>query len=138
FGLAGRLAAADGGAAAGTRRAGIVAVAPLSYLEMLKAMKEAAFVLTDSGGVQEETTALGVPCVTLRDTTERPVTVDQGTNVLAAIGRRAIAEALVAARRKASAARMPALWDGDAGSRIVAALEAAVGARCEAERHRAA
>jgi UDP-N-acetylglucosamine 2-epimerase (non-hydrolysing) len=123
---------------ASARRSGIVAVEPLSYLEMLKAMKEARFVLTDSGGVQEETTALGVPCVTLRDSTERPVTVEEGTNVLAAVGRREIAEALAAARRKALAARMPALWDGAAGPRIVEALAEALAPRFESAPTRAA
>jgi len=139
FGLDDRLGEAGRApAGASVRRSGVVAVAPLSYLEMLKAMKEARFVLTDSGGVQEETTALGVPCVTLRDSTERPVTVEEGTNVLAAIGRREIAEALAAARRKALAARMPALWDGAAGPRIVEALEEALSPRLESARTRAA
>ena len=100
---------------------GLVGVEPMSYLEMLQAMRSAAFVLTDSGGIQEETTALGVPCVTLRENTERPVTVSEGTNVLA--GNEGIPAALTAARRKAaSGARVPELWDGRAGERIVAAL----------------
>jgi UDP-N-acetylglucosamine 2-epimerase (non-hydrolysing) len=104
-------------------RAGVMALPPLSYLEMLKAMKESRFVLTDSGGVQEETTALGVACVTLRENTERPVTIVEGTNVLAPIGRREIVAALAAARKKTlSTARLPDLWDGAAGPRIVAAL----------------
>ena len=104
-----------------TPRRGLVGVEPLSYLEMLQAMRGAAFVLTDSGGIQEETTALGVPCVTLRENTERPITVSEGTNVLA--GRGSISEALEAARRKAATgARVPELWDGRAGERIVAAL----------------
>jgi UDP-N-acetylglucosamine 2-epimerase (non-hydrolysing) len=93
----------------------------MSYLEMLEAMRSAAFVLTDSGGIQEETTALGVPCVTLRENTERPVTVSEGTNVLA--GSDTISDALERARRKAAAgARVPELWDGHAGERIVAVL----------------
>ncbi|HJW68610.1 MAG TPA: UDP-N-acetylglucosamine 2-epimerase (non-hydrolyzing) [Candidatus Binatia bacterium] len=100
---------------------GLVGIEPMSYLEMLEAMRSSAFVLTDSGGIQEETTALGVPCVTLRENTERPVTVSEGTNVLA--GRDAISDALERARRKATAsARVPELWDGRAGERIVAAL----------------
>jgi len=55
---------------------------PLDYLDFLKLMKEARFVMTDSGGIQEETTILGVPCLTLRNETERPVTLHQGTNIL--------------------------------------------------------
>jgi UDP-N-acetylglucosamine 2-epimerase (non-hydrolysing) len=105
----------------GVPRRGLVGVEPMSYLEMLQAMRCAAFVLTDSGGIQEETTALGVPCVTLRENTERPVTVSEGTNVLAAHD--AISDALDRARRKAGAsARVPELWDGHAGERIVARL----------------
>ncbi|HZR71097.1 MAG TPA: UDP-N-acetylglucosamine 2-epimerase (non-hydrolyzing) [Burkholderiales bacterium] len=120
-------------------RSGVVALAPLSYVEMLKAMKEARFVLTDSGGVQEETTALGVPCVTLRANTERPVTIAEGTNVLAGVGRREIVAALAAARRKSlGAARMPELWDGAAGPRIVRALADAVAGGRRSERSVAA
>jgi UDP-N-acetylglucosamine 2-epimerase (non-hydrolysing) len=105
----------------GVPHRGLVGVEPMSYLEMLQAMRCAAFVLTDSGGIQEETTALGVPCVTLRENTERPVTVSEGTNVLAAHD--AISDALDRARRKAGAsARVPELWDGHAGERIVARL----------------
>lgn len=99
---------------------------PLSYLEMLKVTKEAAFVLTDSGGVQEETTALGVPCVTLRENTERPVTITEGTNVLAGVSRGGIVAGLAEARRKAArGGRVPELWDGRAGERIAATLVAA-------------
>jgi len=99
---------------------------PLSYVEMLKATKEAAFVLTDSGGVQEETTALGVPCVTLRENTERPVTITEGSNVLAGVSRSGIVAGLESARRKvAEGTRVPELWDGHAGERIAAALAAA-------------
>jgi UDP-N-acetylglucosamine 2-epimerase (non-hydrolysing) len=102
---------------------GLVGIEPLSYLEMLQAMRGAAFVLTDSGGIQEETTSLGVPCVTLRENTERPVTIAEGTNVLAGIGPEAILDALEQARRKAAnGARVPERWDGRAGERIVAAL----------------
>jgi UDP-N-acetylglucosamine 2-epimerase (non-hydrolysing) len=102
---------------------GLVALEPLSYLEMLQALRATAFVLTDSGGIQEETTALGVPCVTLRGNTERPVTIREGTNVLAGVERRAILDGLAEARRKAAnGARVPELWDGRAGERIVAAL----------------
>jgi UDP-N-acetylglucosamine 2-epimerase (non-hydrolysing) len=105
-------------------RKGLMALEPLPYLEMLMAMKAARFVLTDSGGIQEETAALGVPCVTLRDNTERPVTITEGTNVLAGVTRRGILEGLEEALRKtARGGRVPELWDGRAGERIVAALE---------------
>jgi len=108
---------------------GLIAVAPLSYLEMLSAMTQARFVLTDSGGIQEETTALGVPCVTVRENTERPVTIAEGTNVLAGTTRRGILAGLVEARRKTAAgARVPELWDGCAGERIVTVLREVTGA----------
>jgi UDP-N-acetylglucosamine 2-epimerase (non-hydrolysing) len=123
FGLAERIAFVDGAGRAVPSR-GLVGVEPLSYLDMLQALRSAAFVLTDSGGIQEETTALRVPCVTLRENTERPVTITEGTNVLAGVERGAVLAALAEAQRKAAnGARVPALWDGRAGMRIVAALE---------------
>ncbi len=103
---------------------GIVGVDPLSYLEMLSAMMAARFVLTDSGGIQEETTALGVPCVTMRENTERPITIAEGTNVLAGTSRRGIVAGLAEAQRKTAAgAQIPEFWDGRAGERIVAVLD---------------
>src|SRR5262249_53813084 len=101
---------------------GLLGLEPLSYLEMLQTLEASDFVLTDSGGIQEETTALGVACVTLRENTERPVTIVEGTNVLAGTERRQILEALEAARRKAHSGRIPELWDGRAGERIVTTL----------------
>jgi UDP-N-acetylglucosamine 2-epimerase (non-hydrolysing) len=96
---------------------------PLGYLEFLSLTSSARLVLTDSGGLQEETTALGVPCLTLRENTERPVTVDEGTNEV--VGTRP--ERIVAAARRAlsgerRAARCPALWDGRAGERAADAI----------------
>jgi UDP-N-acetylglucosamine 2-epimerase (non-hydrolysing) len=121
FGLGERIASLTPGRSAPAR--GLVGIEPLAYLEMLQALRAAAFVLTDSGGIQEETTALGVPCVTLRENTERPVTIDEGTNVLAGVEPRAILDGLAEARRKAArGARVPELWDGRAGERIVATL----------------
>jgi len=121
FGLGERIASL--GRASRVPARGLVAIEPLSYLAMLQAMRAASFVLTDSGGIQEETTALGVPCVTLRENTERPVTITEGTNVLAGLERRGILAALVEARAKTAAgARIPELWDGQAGERIVAVL----------------
>ena len=92
---------------------------PQGYLEMLGLMANAAVVVTDSGGVQEETTALGVPCLTMRDNTERPITVDEGTNVI--VGRdRALTlrllDEIVAGGGKRG--RSPELWDGHASERI--------------------
>jgi UDP-N-acetylglucosamine 2-epimerase (non-hydrolysing) len=75
-------------------------------------------VLTDSGGLQEETTALGVPCVTIRENTERPITVELGTNVLAGTSKAGILRAYREALEKAKHATVPPLWDGKASERI--------------------
>jgi len=98
-------------------------VDPLGYLDFLKCMDNARLVLTDSGGIQEETTVLGVPCVTARENTERPVTVTEGTNVLA--GRdpeRILAEANRVIDGRGKIGRRPELWDGRAAGRIVKVL----------------
>ena len=96
---------------------------PLAYMEFLNIWKDAVVVLTDSGGLQEETTALGVPCVTLRKSTERPVTVTEGTNVLAGDDP-AVIEGAVAAilRGEGKQGKRPHLWDGHAAERIVDVL----------------
>jgi UDP-N-acetylglucosamine 2-epimerase (non-hydrolysing) len=121
FGLESQIVHLESRRAAPAR--GLIALEPLSYLDMLSAMMAAGFVLTDSGGIQEETTALGVPCVTLRENTERPVTITEGTNVLAGTTRAGIVDGLAAARHKtARAARVPERWDGRAGERIVEVL----------------
>ena len=79
--------------------------------------------MTDSGGLQEETTALGVPCITIRENTERPVTVEEGTNVLAGTDpARIVAEARKVLRGEGKQGRRPHLWDGKAAERIVAVL----------------
>jgi UDP-N-acetylglucosamine 2-epimerase (non-hydrolysing) len=96
---------------------------PLAYMEFLNLWKDAAVVLTDSGGLQEETTALGVPCVTLRENTERPITVTEGTNVVAGTDPDRIIEEvkrILAGRHRRG--RRPELWDGKAAARIVAVL----------------
>ncbi len=101
----------------------IAALPPQGYLEMLGLMADATLVLTDSGGMQEETTALGVPCLTVRENTERPITVEQGTNTLVGRDRRAIEQAveeILAGSGKRG--RVPELWDGRAAERIVAHL----------------
>ena len=97
----------------------VATLPPQGYLEMLGLMAPAALVLTDSGGLQEETTALGVPCLTLRENTERPITVDQGTNTMVGRDRSAILRGvseIVAGRGKRG--RVPELWDGRAAQRI--------------------
>jgi UDP-N-acetylglucosamine 2-epimerase (non-hydrolysing) len=101
----------------------MVLLPPQGYLEMLGLMAGATVILTDSGGLQEETTALGVPCLTLRENTERPITVEQGTNILVGRDRDAILNAvqeILAGRGKRG--RVPEFWDGHAAERIAADL----------------
>jgi UDP-N-acetylglucosamine 2-epimerase (non-hydrolysing) len=103
----------------------ILSLPPQGYLHMLGLMKEARMVLTDSGGVQEETTALGVPCITLRSNTERPITVTEGSNTIAGHE-----PALILAlcddilRFGGKVGKIPPLWDGQAASRIAAIVKA--------------
>jgi UDP-N-acetylglucosamine 2-epimerase (non-hydrolysing) len=106
--------------------AGIRLMEPLGYLEFMGLVDGAAALLTDSGGIQEETTYLGIPCFTLRDNTERPITVDLGTNTLLGLAPERIAEmpALIGAAAAAEA-RRPPQWDGHAAQRIAAVLAAA-------------
>jgi UDP-N-acetylglucosamine 2-epimerase (non-hydrolysing) len=93
---------------------------PIGYLDFLALTEAAGLVLTDSGGIQEETTYLGVPCLTLRENTERPVTVEQGTNRLVASERGAILRAVEEAGKiELGCVSRPALWDGKAAQRIV-------------------
>jgi UDP-N-acetylglucosamine 2-epimerase (non-hydrolysing) len=104
---------------------GIRPVDPLGYLDFVKLMSDARLVLTDSGGIQEETTILGVPCVTIRENTERPITITHGTNRLAGTsseGIRRTIEATLAAER--AVLPPPPLWDGHAATRIADTLEA--------------
>jgi UDP-N-acetylglucosamine 2-epimerase (non-hydrolysing) len=95
---------------------------PLGYLDFLCLMSNARLVLTDSGGIQEETTVLSVPCVTLRKNTERPVTISQGTNMLAGVAREDILRLARMQLRRGRRGRRPQYWDGRAGERIVKAL----------------
>jgi UDP-N-acetylglucosamine 2-epimerase (non-hydrolysing) len=101
----------------------IQVVGPLSYMDFLHVWRDASLVLTDSGGMQEETTALGVRCVTLRDSTERPVTINEGTNVLAGTDPAEILRAARAALAVPPSSRRPALWDGNAATRIASDLQ---------------
>jgi UDP-N-acetylglucosamine 2-epimerase (non-hydrolysing) len=103
---------------------GLRLIEPIGYLEFLGLVADAAGVLTDSGGIQEETTYLGVPCFTLRDNTERPVTVELGTNTLLGLNPERIGEipALLEAARERRVEPLP-LWDGHAARRIADVLE---------------
>ncbi len=102
---------------------GIVLIGPQPYMSFLHLWKDAVMVLTDSGGLQEETTALGVPCITLRNSTERPITVDEGTNVIAGTDpQKIISLANDAIDGRNKEARRPLLWDGRAAERIVDVL----------------
>jgi UDP-N-acetylglucosamine 2-epimerase (non-hydrolysing) len=105
---------------------GIHILGPVAYLDFLWFMKHAEIVVTDSGGIQEETTCLCVPCVTVRENTERPVTVTCGTNVIAGTRSEDIREAVNAQRHKQASGRAPEKWDGKAGTRIIETIAAEV------------
>jgi UDP-N-acetylglucosamine 2-epimerase (non-hydrolysing) len=95
-------------------------IEPLGYLDFLKLMKDAKIVFTDSGGIQEETTVLGIPCITLRENTERPVTVTSGTNVIVGADKeKIINEARKRLNSHSTSFSIPPLWDGKAAKRIV-------------------
>ncbi|MDQ3445108.1 MAG: UDP-N-acetylglucosamine 2-epimerase (non-hydrolyzing) [Pseudomonadota bacterium] len=101
------------------QRQRIACLPPQGYLEMAGLMRDAALVLTDSGGVQEETTALGVPCLTMRSNTERPITIDEGTNTLVGVDRgRILAAVDDVLRTGGKRGRIPEYWDGNAAPRI--------------------
>jgi UDP-N-acetylglucosamine 2-epimerase (non-hydrolysing) len=100
----------------------LICLEPLTYLDFLCLMSNATLVLTDSGGIQEETTALGVPCVTLRDNTERPVTVTEGTNVLAGNKPDDIVSLALNRIEQSAQPERPRYWDGHAGERIIEVL----------------
>ncbi len=116
--------AAVNGLGDGSQQRPLIVMDPLGYVEFLSLMTDARLVLTDSGGIQEETTVLGIPCLTLRENTERPVTIEQGTNVLVGTSReRILAAAAKALNGTCSATRVPELWDGKAAERIAKILE---------------
>jgi UDP-N-acetylglucosamine 2-epimerase (non-hydrolysing) len=101
---------------------GITCIAPLGYLDFLCLMSNAQLVLTDSGGIQEETTVLGIPCVTLRENTERPVTITSGTNILAGTKKEEIIRLALKRLRAPKQPSKPRYWDGKAGRRIIQIL----------------
>jgi UDP-N-acetylglucosamine 2-epimerase (non-hydrolysing) len=123
-------------ARAGDSKAGLLLIDPLGYLDFLCLMKHASIVVTDSGGIQEETTCLGIPCVTVRENTERPVTVDKGTNIIAGTTTEGIRQAI---RRQAGVrgTGAPKNWDGRAAKRIVETLVQVSSPRDSSEAHRA-
>jgi len=96
-------------------------IKPLGYLDFLFLMSNSKFVITDSGGIQEETTVLGIPCITLRKNTERPVTYEQGTNLLVSIDKeKVVGKAMEIINNKIDIKnRIPELWDGKAAQRII-------------------
>ena len=107
-----------------SKQSNLILTEPLGYLDFLQLYSNSLVVLTDSGGIQEETTALGIPCLTLRENTERPITVTEGTNRLVGSDPEVIKrEALAALDDRRSAGRVPELWDGRAAGRIVDAIE---------------
>jgi len=129
FGLLGLLSHAAGGGSGisgGGAPAGITLTEPLGYIQFMNLVRTARAVITDSGGVQEESTYLGIPCLTLRENTERPVTVTEGSNRLVK------PEALYEQVQQVLAGhwptgRRPALWDGQTAGRCVAALKRRAG-----------
>ncbi|HKX33108.1 MAG TPA: UDP-N-acetylglucosamine 2-epimerase (non-hydrolyzing) [Blastocatellia bacterium] len=114
---------------------GVRVMAPLGYLDFLRLWSQSRLVMTDSGGLQEETTALGIPCLTLRENTERPITIEQGTNRLVGCDPARILEAAnqALAQGAGNSARIPELWDGHTAERIADALFARAGQTVSAD-----
>lgn len=102
-----------------TKSRGIHCVEPLGYLDFLCLMSNAKVVLTDSGGIQEETTCLGIPCITIRENTERPVTVKEGTNIIAGTSKENIVSTFKSQIKRKHKGQRPKLWDGMAAKRIL-------------------
>jgi len=116
--------------AAGLTEHGLILTEPLGYLEFLRLTSEARLVLTDSGGIQEETTILQVPCLTMRENTERPITIEQGTNRLVGTDPKEILKAaLDTLDAPPRFLTPPKFWDGHASARILDVLERSIGDR---------
>jgi UDP-N-acetylglucosamine 2-epimerase (non-hydrolysing) len=123
FGMQDRIGSRDGDQKMDLSRPGIYGLSPLGYLDFLSLMISARMVLTDSGGIQEETTVLGIPCLTLRDTTERPITIEEGTNVLVWNDtEKIVEEAFKILEGRGKKAKIPEYWDGKTAERIVRIL----------------
>jgi UDP-N-acetylglucosamine 2-epimerase (non-hydrolysing) len=105
----------------------LILIEPLGYIDFLSLTSNARLILTDSGGLQEESTALGIPCLTLRDSTERPITVTEGTNEVVGTGRVAVLAGFERAMAvNGRVARRPALWDGHAAERVASVVQRAL------------
>jgi UDP-N-acetylglucosamine 2-epimerase (non-hydrolysing) len=111
-----------GGDGTNSTNKGIILTEPLGYLDFLCLMKHSSIVVTDSGGIQEETTCLGVPCVTVRENTERPVTVECGTNIIAGTTAERLRGAIRQQRERKGDNAVPKNWDGQAAPRIIDVL----------------
>jgi len=107
----------------GIRVKNIKVIPALGYLDFLGLMSRAKLVLTDSGGIQEETTALGVPCITIRENTERPITIEEGTNRLAGTSKEGILSVFKETLMEENTASVPNLWDGQASVRVMDIVE---------------
>ena len=106
---------------------GMALIDPLGYHDMLNLMKSADYVITDSGGIQEETTYLGIPCLTIRENTERPITIDHGTNILVGQDPKLLSDEIskiISGKQKKGT--VPPLWDGKASERIVDTLSSSL------------
>jgi UDP-N-acetylglucosamine 2-epimerase (non-hydrolysing) len=101
---------------------GVILTSPLGYIDFLSLTSHARIILTDSGGLQEESTALGIPCLTLRQNTERPVTVSDGTNRVVGTRAEDILRGFDEALHSREVPRMPELWDGHAADRIAGVI----------------
>ncbi|MEK0337090.1 MAG: UDP-N-acetylglucosamine 2-epimerase, partial [Nitrosopumilus sp.] len=107
----------------GSKRLGFIGIIkPLGYFDFLALISQAKIVLTDSGGVQEETTFLGIPCLTLRENTERPITITQGTNVLCNSKEKILKGVDKILKGKYKKAKIPEFWDGKTAKRIIKIL----------------
>lgn len=112
----------DGAKSAASADGRICLVEPLGYLDFLCLMDHAVMVVTDSGGIQEETTSLGIPCVTVRENTERPITVEVGTNILAGTSVEGIRRATRQQLESKARGAIPEMWDGKSAQRILAVM----------------